>query len=132
MCLLLLTTAYPAGSDPPIAPPDVHAMLMLLHQELELVRYEMGKPRRLEGMARIAGVAPREVYFQALTLFRKANRLSFEHTREVVHEAAAASSLLADTPDTVGKSLKNVDTNAETIPLERCRSRRARGMRPHT
>ena len=31
----------------------------------------------------IADVAPREVCFQAETLFKKANRLSFEHTREV-------------------------------------------------
>ncbi len=84
VCLLLLATASPAGSAPQIAPPDVHARVMLLQQELELIRYEMGKPRRLEGGARITGVAPREVYFQALTLFRKANRLSFEHTREIV------------------------------------------------
>ena len=67
-----------------VAPPDVHALVMLLQQEIELVRYEMGKPRRLERGARITGVAPREVYFQALTLFRKANRLSFEHTGETV------------------------------------------------
>ncbi len=83
VCLLLLMTAYPAGSAPQVAPPDVHTLVMLLQQELELVRYEMGKPRRLERGARITGVAPREVYFQALTLFRKANRLSFEHTREI-------------------------------------------------
>ncbi len=86
MSLLLLTTASPAGSAPPIAPSDVHARVMLLQQDLELVRYEMGKPKRLEGGGRIAGVAPREVYFQALTLFRKANRLSFEHTREIVDD----------------------------------------------
>ncbi len=86
MSLLLLTTASPAGSAPPIAPSDVHARVMLLQQDLELVRYEMGKPRRLEGGGQIAGVAPREVYFQALTLFRKANRLSFEHTREIVDD----------------------------------------------
>ncbi len=86
MCLLLLTTAAPAGSAPQIAPSDVYARVILLQQELELVRYEMGKPRRLEGRGRIALVAPREVYFQALTLFRKANRLSFEHTREIVDD----------------------------------------------
>ena len=63
MCLLLLATASPTGSAPQIAPPDVHALVMLLQQELELVRYEMGKPRRLEGGARITAVAPREVYF---------------------------------------------------------------------
>lgn len=49
MCLLLLATASPTGSAPQVAPPDVHALVMLLQQELELVRYEMGKPRRLEG-----------------------------------------------------------------------------------
>ena len=86
MCLLQLATASRAGSAPQIAPPDVHARVMLLQRELELVRYEMGRPKRLEGGGRIAGVAPREVYFQALTLFRKANRLSFEHTREIVDE----------------------------------------------
>ena len=80
----------PSEADAPLdqaratlEPSDVHARLMFLQSELDQIRFEMGKPELTPLELDIADVAPREVYFQAETLFRKANRLSFEHTREV-------------------------------------------------
>jgi hypothetical protein len=48
----------------------------------------MGKPRAIARGVDVANVAPREVLFQMQTLFKKANRLSFEHTREISEEPA--------------------------------------------
>lgn len=63
-----------------IAPPDVFAHVALVRGEIELIRREMGKPeiRRLEIVVKHA--APREVFFQALTLYRKADQLCLELT----------------------------------------------------
>ncbi len=64
-------------------PPDVYARVMLLRRHVEQIRAEMGKLAVAERPIEVSGVAPREVYFQAQTLFEKANRLSFEHTRQI-------------------------------------------------
>jgi hypothetical protein len=69
-----------------------------LHADLEKVRIEMGKAPPQAYGAGISNVAPREVYFQASTLLRKSNRLSFEHTREV-----------ADPPPPPGDSIQPAD-----------------------
>jgi hypothetical protein len=66
-----------------VAPPDVYTRLMVLHADLEKIRIEMGMPPPEPYRLEISGVAPREVYFQASTLLRKSNRLSFEHTRDI-------------------------------------------------
>ncbi len=81
LALLLASSAIADRED--VAPPDVHARLMVLRAELEKIRFEMGKPLPEPRLAAVSNVAPREVYFQVSTLFRKSNRLSFEHTREV-------------------------------------------------
>lgn len=69
-----------------IASPDVFAQVRLLRDELELIRYVMGRPRNSQPEIAVQGAVPREVYFQALTMLRKADRLSFEHTRERARE----------------------------------------------
>jgi hypothetical protein len=65
-----------------IEPPDVYVDTFLVRDELELIRLEMGKPKDTRREIGVAEAEPREVFFQALTLFHKANRLSFELTRE--------------------------------------------------
>jgi hypothetical protein len=65
-----------------IEPPDVYVDTLLVRDELELIRLEMGKPKDTRREIGVANAEPREVFFQALTLFHKANRLSFELTRE--------------------------------------------------
>lgn len=68
-------------SEQPLQPADVYARVDVLRQELELIRLEMGRPRDGFVQFRVANVAPREVFFQALTLFGKSNQLSYEMNR---------------------------------------------------
>jgi hypothetical protein len=60
-------------------PPDVFARVAQLREEIEQLRREMGKPVS-EFEFEVRSVSPREVYFQALTLFLKADRLAIEQT----------------------------------------------------
>ena len=63
-----------------ILPADVLSRTELLKKDLEEIRVEMGKPKD-EWVGGIAtNASPHEVYFQALNLFLKANRLSLELT----------------------------------------------------
>lgn len=65
-----------------ITPAHVLAKVRQLAADVELVRLEMGRPRSSGYPLRIEAAAPREVYFQALNLFEKSARLSFEQTRQ--------------------------------------------------
>ena len=65
-----------------IAPADVFVRVALVRSELELIRNEMCKPGDDRPELRVSDAAPREVFFQALTLVRKADRLAFEQLRE--------------------------------------------------
>ncbi len=51
-----------------IAPADVFVRVALLRSELDLIRFEMGKPRDDRPELPVSDAAPREVFFQALTL----------------------------------------------------------------
>lgn len=62
---------------------DVYSRMSRVHGDIELIRFVMGKPKIEGPEITVTGVVPREVYFQAITMFRKANRLSFEQTRVV-------------------------------------------------
>jgi len=95
-----------------VGTPEVYARLMVLHADLEMIRIEMGTPPPEAHRVEISNVAPREVYFQAATLLRKSNRLSFEHTREV-----------ADPPPPPGDSIQPADV---LILVERALDRIAR------
>ena len=64
-----------------IVPTDVFYEIQELSMHIELVRQYMGAPKANILDIRIHNAAPHDVYFQALTLFRKANRLLFEITR---------------------------------------------------
>ncbi len=52
----------------------------LLRDTLELIRFEMGKPLATQSEAIVTNVHSHEAYFQALTLFHKADRLALELT----------------------------------------------------
>jgi hypothetical protein len=64
-----------------LQPPDVYVQVGIVRAELELIRLEMGKPQSEGQSVLISEASPREVFFQALTLFTKANRLCYEHVR---------------------------------------------------
>ncbi len=63
-----------------ITPADVLARVQLLRDTLELIRFEMGKPLATPSEAIVTNVHSHEAYFQALTLFHKADRLALELT----------------------------------------------------
>lgn len=62
---------------------EVATRVALVRAELELIRFEMGKPRDERQPVSVKDAVPREAFFQALTLLRKANRLAFEQRRQV-------------------------------------------------
>ena len=63
-----------------ITPADVLARVQLLRDTLELIRFEMGKPKANQPASLATNVYPHEAYFQALTLFLKSDRLALELT----------------------------------------------------
>lgn len=71
------------ANAPEITSADVYARMSRVRGGIELIRFVMGKQRIDGAVFTVTGAVPREVYFQAITMFRKANRLSFEQTREV-------------------------------------------------
>ena len=91
-------------------PAAIYVSVRWIQSELELVRVEMGKPKNTQPRIALKNAAPREVYFQAQALFRKANRLSFEQTRERATEPLAPKGLIApaDVLDVVQAALSRV------------------------
>jgi len=63
-------------------PTDVFHMALQLEADVNLVRLEIGVSELSKVDIAVANAQPREVYFQAITLLEKSNRLLFEHLRE--------------------------------------------------
>ena len=63
-----------------IQPADVLARVQLFLQQLASIRIEMGKPQDTRQMHLVTNAHPHEVYFQALTLYIKADRFALELT----------------------------------------------------
>ena len=66
-----------------ITPTDVFAEVFATAHDVEQIRFYMGRPRNHQEAIGVAGVAPREVIYQAATLCEKTNRLGHELIREV-------------------------------------------------
>jgi hypothetical protein len=69
-----------AASPEATLPADVLARVQWFHEELEAIRLEMGKPKDRRVTRLATDALPHEVYFQAITLFIKADRLALELT----------------------------------------------------
>jgi len=69
-----------AVSPETIVPADVLARVQWVREELEAIRFEMGKPKDQRVTRLATDALPHEVYFQAVTLFIKADRLALELT----------------------------------------------------
>lgn len=88
VCGIVATAALaaqpPAGVMPAEgrAVADVFVHVALVRAELELIRRDMGRPGNTQPEIGVFDAAPREVFFHALTLFRKADRLCFELARQ--------------------------------------------------
>lgn len=120
----LAQSADPGGDSKPhpeqaIAPPDVFVQVALMRSELELIRREMGKPKHDRPEIGVAGAAPHEVYFQALTMFRKSERLCFEQTREVAAAPVRPSGAIrpSDVYQMVRAALERVEKVKEALAI---------------
>ena len=69
-----------AVSPETILPSDVLARVQWFREELEAIRFEMGEPKDRRVTQLATDALPHEVYFQAITLFIKADRLALELT----------------------------------------------------
>jgi hypothetical protein len=61
-----------------VEPADCFVRASHLAKEVELIRKEMGRPSETRGAVSVTGASPRECWFQALAVFRKADRLCAE------------------------------------------------------
>ena len=85
LALLTVTavaTTQSVRASSTVTPADVYVRVAHVHDVLEQIRFEMGRPRNQQPDIGVSNAAPREVFFQALTLFQKADRLCFEQTRD--------------------------------------------------
>jgi len=124
---ILCSSGASAGED--ITPAEVFVRVGVMRKELESIRYVMGRPKNSEREISVVGARPREVFFQAITMFRKADRLCFEHVRERVEEPKPPEGEI--TPQDVYRVVEaaidrirrvkrelGVDTKVEPAPLD--------------
>ena len=78
-----------------IIPADVLARVELIQNMIEVIRFDMGKPKASTSKPIATNAQPHEVYFQAMTLFLKADRLALELTGStgITPEMVKASSI---------------------------------------
>lgn len=82
VALAVLATAHPAAPAPAESPPDVYRQVQLLSQAVAKLRLHMGAPVADHLNLSVRDAQPHDVFFQALALFRKSDRLLFEMTRQ--------------------------------------------------
>jgi len=92
-------------------PTDVYNRLLHVAAEVDLIRLEMGVDASGQSDIAVSGAQPREVYFQARTLFEKSNRLLFEQLRERA-DRPSAPTRRDITPDDV---LQLVDASMDIV-----------------
>ncbi len=80
--LLAVSLPLPRPVRAEVGPPDVFARVAQAQAEVELIRASLGSPEVQPLGLEVTGAAPREVHLQALTLFAKADQLSFEQARQ--------------------------------------------------
>ena len=77
--LLLLGIAIgPLRAQEPITTPDVHLLARTIQEEIEIIRWHMGRPFESRPPIPVSDVVIRENFRQALTLWRKVNQLGVE------------------------------------------------------
>lgn len=101
-----------ANQPPKVEPADVFRKVGVVREELKSITFVMGRPKNRQPSIKVKGAQPREVYFQARTLFRKAERLCFDITRRRKAEPA-----LPKTTPRPADVLKLVDAALERLRL---------------
>ena len=74
-------------------PADCYVRATHLAKDIELVRREMGRPQETRSAVTVTGASPRECWFQALAVFRKADRLCNEVAADPVASIPHAPSI---------------------------------------
>ena len=95
--------------------PDLYLRVENVVARLEQIRYHMGKPLCGEKLVTVSHASTREVFFLALTLCRKADRLCFEQLRErtplpAVPDTPIQLSHCADALDGVAARIEMIET----------------------
>jgi hypothetical protein len=84
----VLATANPLGNvkiQESIIPADVLSQINRIAQQLELIRKHLNLPMANHLNIEVSDAQPRQVYFQALALYERVNRFTFERLR-IFHE----------------------------------------------
>ncbi len=68
----------PASAQAPVETPDVDLLARTIQEEIEAIRWHMGRPPEPRPPVAVRGVAIRENFRQAMTLWRKVNQLGIE------------------------------------------------------
>lgn len=76
--LALATLGFHAAADEEITPAHVYQAVEQLSANIDLIREVMGRPETTTDPWVVIDAQPRHVFYQALTLLRKANRLAEE------------------------------------------------------
>ncbi|MFQ5737478.1 MAG: hypothetical protein ACE5JX_00560 [Acidobacteriota bacterium] len=92
-----------------------------LRDEIERIRFEMGRPKSSPPILEVRNAVPREIYSQALTLFQKASQLDFELTGERISAPEKQTTgidlgLVSTVLDTVLARLLHVQANLGILP----------------
>ena len=89
-----------------IEPADCFVRASHLAKEVELIRKEMGRPSETRTAVTVTGASPRECWFQALAVFRKADRLCSELAGDPVASVPYAPPIEQITPGDVLKVIE--------------------------
>jgi hypothetical protein len=115
VCAEKIVTPPPVSGRNPgniqyIIPADVLSRVKLVIAELNLIREALGKPKEQQTIISVVDASPREVYFEAQSLFEKANKLAFEvtHTYEQLPAIHADSLAPAHVWQLVNMALKRI------------------------
>lgn len=98
-----------------VEPPDCFQRATQLAAWVELIRTEMGRPHDRRAPIKVSSASPREVWFQALAVFRKADRLCHELTGDPTASVPHAPSIAQIKPghvlavlDATGRELEEI------------------------
>lgn len=80
ICLMLSNSAW--AQEVEVGPPQVYRYADKISRMLNAIAEEMGDEVSNGNMIAVSAVSPREVYFQAASLYGKTSRLMFEFTSE--------------------------------------------------
>ena len=117
LCLCVISNS----SAQTIGNPDVYALASLVADEIETVREVMGRPFDDSPRLPASNVSQFEVYFQAQTLFRKANQLAQEYagTERIAAPALPEGELQpADTHAVVTGALEQIGLVKDAMGIE--------------